>query len=179
MVSVSWFDESRAYLWDGDADEALRIARKGMETTPGTWLSYFLVFSLLAQEEFEEADHAIGKYFESNSDVMAITGTKYAAMGNAELALQYIERASFEPDGDWWFKLMNHARLGDLEKANEVATRMDTHPFGAQALASVMTWCLCGAPFGLEAAPNFAANLKEAGFDWPPPSPIKWPLKDW
>jgi hypothetical protein len=39
--------------------------------------------------------------------------------------------------------------------------------------------CYCGAPFDLEATPNFAAKLKEAGLQWPPPSPIKFPLKTW
>jgi hypothetical protein len=39
--------------------------------------------------------------------------------------------------------------------------------------------CFCGAPFDLEAAPNFSARLKESGFDWPPHQAINYPLKDW
>jgi hypothetical protein len=39
--------------------------------------------------------------------------------------------------------------------------------------------CFCGAPFDLEATPNFKKRIEEAGFDWPPPSPIKFPAKDW
>ncbi len=177
MVFASWFDETRAYLWDGDADEALRVATEGMEVA--TWLNYFLIFSLLAKGEFEETDHAIEKYFESNADVLALMGTKYAAMGNAELALQYLEQEAFEPGEDMFFTVIRYARLGDREKANEIAALTDQYPFGRQSLASMMTWCLCGAPFDLEVTPNFAANLKEAGHPWPPPSPIEWPLKDW
>lgn len=48
---------------------------------------------------------------------------------------------------------------------------------------SVSAWnlyfCFCGAAFDLEYTPNFAAVMEESGFDWPPTSPINWPLKDW
>jgi hypothetical protein len=40
-------------------------------------------------------------------------------------------------------------------------------------------WCYCGAPFDLEATPNFAAKLREGDLPWPPRSPIDFPLKDW
>jgi hypothetical protein len=26
---------------------------------------------------------------------------------------------------------------------------------------------------------NFKARIEEAGFNWPPPSPINYPAKDW
>ena len=179
MVSVSWFDESRAYLWDGEADEALRIATRGMEVAPGTWLSYYMIYSLLALQKFEEADHAIERYVDVELNVASLMGAKYAAMGNAELALEHLEQGNFLSEKNWWFKLSSYARLGDRENANEAAAIMDKHPFGTQSLATMTSWCMCGAPFDLEVAPNFAANLKEAGFDWPPPSPIHWPLKTW
>ena len=66
-------------------------------------------------------------------------------------------------------------RIGVAEQAAEI----DAKIFGPQALILNVYWCMCGAPFDLEATPNFAAKLEEAGLDWPPPSPIKWPLKDW
>lgn len=36
-----------------------------------------------------------------------------------------------------------------------------------------------GAPWDLEATPNLAALITDAGLDWPPASPINFPLKDW
>jgi hypothetical protein len=39
--------------------------------------------------------------------------------------------------------------------------------------------CMCGAPFDLDVAPNFAQLIEDAGVEWPPASPIDWPLKDW
>ena len=40
-------------------------------------------------------------------------------------------------------------------------------------------WCACGAPFDLEATPNFAQIWNDADFPWPLESPINFPLKDW
>jgi hypothetical protein len=47
------------------------------------------------------------------------------------------------------------------------------------SLMLATVWCHCGAPFDLEATPNFEADLREADLPWPPTAPIKFPLKDW
>jgi hypothetical protein len=46
-------------------------------------------------------------------------------------------------------------------------------------LLDVAGSCACGAPFDLEATPNLARAVEEAGLIWPPRRPIDWPLKDW
>jgi hypothetical protein len=46
-------------------------------------------------------------------------------------------------------------------------------------LAQVIAWCACGAPWDLEATPNFAALASEGNLTWPPASPMPLPLKDW
>ena len=56
---------------------------------------------------------------------------------------------------------------------------MDDHVFAGPALATSVLWCNCGAPWDIEATPNFARLIEEAGFAWPPPSPIRFPLKTW
>jgi hypothetical protein len=60
-----------------------------------------------------------------------------------------------------------------------MAARIDAHPFGAVTLAMISVWCDCGAPWDLDATPNFAARLKEGNLNWPPPPSIEFPLKDW
>ena len=50
---------------------------------------------------------------------------------------------------------------------------------GSAVLARVTDWCRCGSPFDLEAVPNFARQVAEAGLDWPPPAIIRLPAKDW
>jgi len=59
------------------------------------------------------------------------------------------------------------------------AARLDASPNGHLALMLLPTVCRCGAPFDLEATPNFARLIEDADFPWPPVSPIEWPLKDW
>ena len=49
----------------------------------------------------------------------------------------------------------------------------------AQLIAEAVKGCFCGAPFDLDSAPNFKNQIEEAGFGWPPFSPIKYPAKDW
>ena len=44
---------------------------------------------------------------------------------------------------------------------------------------NVPSFCMCGAPWDIEVTPNFKKRIEDAGFDWPPASPIEWPLKDW
>jgi hypothetical protein len=56
---------------------------------------------------------------------------------------------------------------------------MDSRPYGANGLVTIIHWCACGIPWDLEATPVFAGKVKESGLPWPPVSPIKFPLKDW
>ena len=72
-----------------------------------------------------------------------------------------------------------HVLLGDRAAANRVAAKTDARPFGYLVLAQAILTCYCGAPFDLEATPNFARMIKESGLAWPPTTPIKWPLKTW
>jgi adenylate cyclase len=60
-----------------------------------------------------------------------------------------------------------------------LASIKDAQPLGFLRLSNVVIGCDCGAPFDLEATPNFARFVDEAGLRWPPAQPIKWPLKNW
>ncbi|MFT7564818.1 MAG: adenylate cyclase, partial [Bacteroidia bacterium] len=78
-----------------------------------------------------------------------------------------------------FMRVLYYPWSGRREDANSKAAMIDAKIFGPQALILSVYWCMCGAPWDLEVTPNFAQKIEEAGFDWPPPSPIKWPLKDW
>jgi adenylate cyclase len=69
--------------------------------------------------------------------------------------------------------------IGDSARANAAAARIDARPYGPARLAVIVYYCLCGAPFDINATPNFKAQVTQAGFDWPPASPIDYPLKHW
>ena len=179
LSTTSWFNESRARVWAGDADEALRLALKGMEVAPGGWLPFAVNWALTAKGEFEELDNAIGKYFVQEDVILASHIHRLAAMGETKEIPALLAKLREQDVKSGFRDVMVSAHIGDLEATNHWAAIADQHPFGAQALLGLVIWCMCGAPWDLEVTPNFATALEEAGLTWPPPSPIKWPLKDW
>jgi TolB-like protein len=75
--------------------------------------------------------------------------------------------------------LLIHAAMGNRDEANEVASRIDERFGGSFVLNATVNSCLCGAPFDLDATPNYKQRIAEAGFQWPPVSRFKYPAKDW
>lgn len=67
------------------------------------------------------------------------------------------------------------ANTGDRAAANRIAASFDARPAGGLLLAVFAVDCQCGAPFDLDATPNFKARLAESGLRWPPPESIKSP----
>lgn len=67
------------------------------------------------------------------------------------------------------------ANAGNRVEANRIAASFDARPGGGLLLALFTEACHCGAPFDLDATPNFKARLAESGLRWPPPATIKSP----
>ena len=72
-------------------------------------------------------------------------------------------------------ELVEAALFGDREEANRLAAALDARPAGGLLLAVSVTYCGCGAPFDLEATPNFKARLAESGLPWPPATAFRYP----
>jgi len=179
MWSHSWFSESRAFLWAGDKEEALRVAREGNEVAPGGWLNIALLRALVANGLFEEADHTITTQFRLEEDILMAKVLKFSAMGDREATASIVDELKSLPNPSYFNESIYTAWVGDRENANRRAAMIDEHPFGSQQLLLLVYWCACGAPFDLEVTPNYAARIKAAGMPWPPASPITFPLKDW
>jgi len=179
MWSHAWFTESRAFLWAGDKEEALRVAREGLEVAPGGWLGIALVRALIANGLYEEADHAITTLLRVKEDGLIANAMKSAAMGDRNAAASFFEELMKVEYPPAFWESIYYAWVGDRETANRRAAMIDEHPFGSQSLLLLVYWCACGAPFDLEVTPNYAARIKAAGMPWPPASPIAFPLKDW
>jgi adenylate cyclase len=115
--------------------------------------------------------HDEGRY---TAEVMfgAITGENAAQL---RARLQSIDRSQsiyqFWGDAD----AVAAAVLGDRAEANRRAAIVDAQPAGPFLLAVLGADCLCGAPFDLDATPNFKARLAESGLRWPPPPAIRYP----
>ena len=69
------------------------------------------------------------------------------------------------------------AHAGNRTQVNRLAAAMDARPAGPFLLAVLSQGCHCGAPFDLEATPNFKARIAESGLRWPPPATIAFPLR--
>jgi hypothetical protein len=67
------------------------------------------------------------------------------------------------------------AFLNRRDEANALAAASDHRPGGHLGLAGAVLECLCGAPFDIEATPNFKARIEQGELQWPPLAPITLP----
>ena len=182
LISTNWQALVRAQLWAGRAAAALESAQQGMPRAAGSWLTMQNNAALVALRQFEAAKAALDAQV-LPPFLMVFNRLMIAAAEVDEseidrlLALSKVESRG---DGaeDKYFSLIFAAWLGQSDRANELAAKVDQHVFGSPALITVTLWCACGAPFHLSATPKFAADIVESGLPWPPRSPIRFPLKD-
>ena len=179
LRSLSWFNLARATLWAGDKVEALRLAREGTLVAPGGWLGMALMRTLVANGLYEEASREIDNSVQNVDLAMALKALVIAHQGDKPGFAQVLKQYNDNPDFDPFWDLIVYAWGGQRDAANRRAAAMDEHHFGSVLLWQQVHWCACGAPFDLEATPNFAARIKEGNVPWPPPSPMSFPLKDW
>ena len=170
----------QSLVWAGNPDTALEILAESEQ------LNIIIPFertmrliAMLAAGRFD--DH-------SNAPQTIPDGTLYsvddqllveASAGDPDLARSMAAEFFARPDADEWSTLVTAAAVGNREMANKAAARIDERPGGAFMLTIGSQMCFCGAPFDLAATPNFRTRLEESGFDWPPASPINYPLKQW
>jgi hypothetical protein len=163
----------------GDKVESLRLAREGTEIAPGGWLSAALVRALVANGLHEEARKEIDARILDVDLAIAFRALIMAHEGDQDRFDQFYEEfKTANTAGRYWATLVA-AWGGYREEANRLAALIDQHHFGAVTLTQITQWCACGAPFDLDATPNFAAKLEESGLTWPPQATMDFPLKDW
>ncbi len=177
--SLSWFNVARTTLRTGDKEEALRIAREGTEVAPGVWLSTALVRALVVNGMYDEALAETDKRIDSVDLSVAFKALVAAARGDQDLFDELFEEFKVvNTTGHEWIIIVG-AWGGHREEVNAAAALIDQHHLGSMTLSQLSQWCACGAPFDLEATPNFAAKLKESGLSWPAPPVMDYPLKGW
>jgi TolB-like protein len=165
-----------ALFWSGDSEGTLETLEETEERLgEGGVLARFMWTPALIVAG--RADEALGKMSGLPLIWTSYNRAMLAAAGGRldESRLIFGELGS--PNQD--FLIARQAWTGDREAANRVSAEIDSAPGGPAHLANIVLVCFCGAPFDLEATPNFAARLQEANIPWPPPSPIDFPAKDW
>ena len=134
---------------------------------------------LVANGLYDEASQKIESAVQDSDLAIALRALVAAHQGDKAGLGQAIKHYNDNPDLDPFWKLIVYAWGGQRDAANRRAAEIDKHHFGPVSLWQLAHWCACGAPWDLEATPNFAANIKEGNIPWPPPSPMTFPLKDW
>ncbi|MGA9575176.1 MAG: hypothetical protein WBS20_14655, partial [Lysobacterales bacterium] len=171
---------SQFALWAGQVDKALDMtshypAKIGFNP----WIDDMHLMAVLASGKYHDDPSVYepnpdGSFFEFPRVLLV-----YAMDNNLAKAREIFETTQETSSLSDMSQLMVEAALGDREAANVTAARMDARFAGPFILAEVVKGCFCGAPFDLDATPNFKARIEEAGFKWPPASPLKYPAKDW
>ncbi len=170
---------SRSLIWAADPEAALdaveEAENKGLSHA---WLEDGRYWALLAagrvNDPMTHGPGLKGGYQLYDRQIL-----REALAGDPAVARQMAEEYWSRSDADDRSSLVVAAVVGDRERANEIAARIDGYPGSAIVFAGTVLNCFCGAPFDLEATPNYKARIEEAGFPWPPPKRIDYPTKTW
>ncbi len=168
-------------IWAGELEAALHAVEEAENKgISHPWLEDGRYWALLADGRVN--DPAVRGPRPKGSMVMLLYPRQFlreALAGDPAVARQMAEEYGSRPDADNWSSLVVAAVVGDRERANELAARIDAYPGSAVVLNLSVLTCYCGAPFDLEATPNYKARIEEAEFSWPPTKPIDYPTKTW
>lgn len=185
LDAVRRFSQARAAIWAGDPEGALELLSAAREKIDHPWLNKAYIDALIAAGRLESAQQE-WRRSDAEPFYKFINGIRLAGVQGDEAAgaerldeLKQSEGILTEADIGGFLMLQYHALMGDHEAANRLAATIDEEAFGPLPLILITTWCGCGAPFDIEATPNFASKIEQGGLAWPPPSTIELPLKDW
>jgi len=179
LSGVTFMALSQTLVWAGDAEASLDTFREAaaVGVTIPFQRSLRLIAMLAAGRYADDADGtpvSDGMLY-SFDDRLLVEASAGDPQRARRMAAEYLAR----PNAEDWSSLVAAAVTGNREAANAAASRIDARPGGPFMLLIGSEMCFCGAPFDLEATPNFRARLAESGFDWPPGMPIDFPLKSW
>jgi adenylate cyclase len=143
------------------------------------WIDDGRFIALLATGDYHDDPHMADDNPEGSGYAFPRKILMYAMENDISMAQQVLDDwlANGTVDDDSLLSI--HAAMGNRDEANKVASRIDTRFGGPYMLTFTINACMCGAPFDLDATPNFRKRIEEAGFNWPPISPLNYPAKDW
>jgi TolB-like protein len=179
--TAAWAQMARAQLWLGDYAGVEATAREAAEKfdAENAMLLKALVLALLNSGRAEQARQVNNSQAARESVKLQNRVVIAAALGDAaragELQQEYL--ATFGPNDSE--SLAMEAMRGNRNEANRLARLIDGRTGGYMGLMMTILHCSCGAPFDLEATPGFAARLAASGLQWPPPTTVNFPLKNW
>jgi len=166
--------------WNGEAGLAVEAGDRFIEEMGHhPWVDDTRFWALLTTGGYRDRPEARGPNPEGSYFLVPRKIFLHAMDGDLQTARALLQDWTSEHPVNDMAMLTVAAALGDRDVANEHAARIDARVGGNLALSDAIKSCVCGAPFDLEATPNFKARIEEAGFDWPPPTITRFPAKDW
>ena len=166
-------------IWSGDPDAALQVIseaeNKGLSHP---FLDDGRYWALLATGRVDDPA-TLGPGTGGGNMPYDRQILREALAGDINIARQMANDYWSGSDTNDFSSLVIAAVIGDRAKANEVAARIDAYPGSVVVLSSAIFTCYCGAPFDLDAVPNYKARIEEAGLSWPPLTRIDYPAKTW
>jgi TolB-like protein len=179
LMDRTRFHRTLGIMWSKDFDRAISIAGPDYGDVSSYNMTVAYTDVLIAVGRIDEVRSFVDTQVRDASIAQAVRLSVAAFEGDAAAA-DRIAAERFDPSGgSGRERIFFAARMGDRDTANEFAALIDSRPFGYIPLLQAIYFCLCGAPFDLDATPTFAAMLDESGLPWPPEKVIDWPLKDW
>jgi len=172
---------ANALVFLGRHEEALQVLDEAeVQLGSNAWMSGTRQWVLLAMGRHEDA-LAIAP--EVRDDLaffgMSAEATPLALSADIEAARAAMETWRAENGGNLRNEIEINAAIGDRDAANRLAAELDARPGGSMMLLMTTIYCSCGAPFDLEATPNFRERIHESGIAWPLETLIRYPAKDW
>lgn len=171
---------AEAANWAGRPQLALDIVAAAEKTMGGASpLTIQRVRALIGLGRLDEA-RALLATVDANTEFFAIAQIVLGRASGESAATIHDRLQAFDRTGSqlnaWSHVDAVEASLsGNRVEANRRAAAFDARPGGALMLVLLTGLCQCGAPFDLDATPNFKARLAESGLHWPPPETIKYP----
>ena len=172
---------ANALVFVGRHEEALQVLDEAeVQRGSNPWISGTRQWVLLAMGRHEEALAIAPEVRDDRAFFgMSAEATPLAMAGDLDAARAAMEKWRAENGGNLRNEIEIHAAIGDRDGANRLAAELDARPGGTMMLIMTAIYCSCGAPFDLEATPNFRERIRESGLDWPLETLIRYPAKNW
>jgi TolB-like protein len=172
---------ANALVFLGRHEEALQVLDEAeVRLGNNPWMSGTRQWVLLAMGRHEDALAIAPEVLGDRSFFgMSAEPLPLAMSGDIDAARAAMEAWRAENGRNLRNEIEIYAAIGDRDAANRVAAEFDAKPGGPVMLLIATIYCSCGAPFDLEATPNFRERIRESGLEWPLQTFIRYPAKDW
>ena len=174
---INWSTRSWAALATGNAQRVLDVRSQAARLNPEMRTSADPVIARVMLGRIDEANKMLQSmdptgegYYLAQVITGRATGEDPASL---HARLRTVDRSTSRLKMWSMVDAVEAAQSGDRDAANRQAALLDARPAGGLLLAIVVTYCGCGAPFDLDATPNFSARLAESGLAWPPSRTIR------